>query len=50
MHAYKFSGLSFYSFSDLFTAVIDLPLGLLPVQPFLRSKDHGAVFQPENFT
>ena len=31
-------GLSFYSFSDHFTAVIDLLLGLLPVQIFLRIK------------
>jgi len=38
--------ISFFSFSYHFVAVIDLPLGLLPVQKFLRIK---AILQDKQF-
>ena len=41
---FNFFGLSFFSFSSLFAAVIDLLLGLLVVKKLLRKRHRGRQF------
>ena len=46
--SFIFFHLSFFSFSYLFAAVIDLPLGLLPVQKILRKHHQDGQFIPRS--